>query len=338
MAVTVDFGEPIGEAETIYTMHSEMRTFGRSFGCREASFRLCLRPSCWTTLRELTEAPEDEVARKADEALPPSASTVSVHLVEASGDGARGAGPGGDRADGGVGARRRRRLHGSAGRRRGAAARPRARSTRAARCRPSAASTPRTCSPSSSREDVGSRSPGSRGGRILKVGVPTEIKPDEYRVALTPVGRAGAGRARPRGADPEGRRRGQRDHATPTTRPRARGSSRPPRTCSAEADLVLERQGAPAAGGRAASPGHDPVHLPAPRPGAGADPGPVRVGRHLRRLRDRRGRRGPAAAARADERDRGQDRHPGGRVHAREAARRPRHPARRRARRRRRRT
>ena len=39
---TVDFGEPIGEAETIHTLHSEMRTFGRSFGCREASFRLCL--------------------------------------------------------------------------------------------------------------------------------------------------------------------------------------------------------------------------------------------------------------------------------------------------------
>ena len=37
---TVDFGEPIGEAETIYTIHSEMRTFGPSFGCREASFRL----------------------------------------------------------------------------------------------------------------------------------------------------------------------------------------------------------------------------------------------------------------------------------------------------------
>ena len=44
--------------------------------------------------------------------------------------------------------------------------------------------------------------------------------------------------------------------------------------------------------------------------------------------------RGPAAAAGADERGRGQDRHAGRRVHAREAARRPRDPARRRARRR----
>ena len=31
----VDFGDPIGEGETIYTLHSELRTFGSSFGCRE---------------------------------------------------------------------------------------------------------------------------------------------------------------------------------------------------------------------------------------------------------------------------------------------------------------
>jgi lysine 6-dehydrogenase len=84
---TVDFGQPIGEAETIYTIHSEMRTFGPSFGCREASFRLGLKAELLDTLRELTSASEDEVGRKAKEALPPSASTVSVHLVEASGDG-----------------------------------------------------------------------------------------------------------------------------------------------------------------------------------------------------------------------------------------------------------
>ena len=63
---------------------------------------------------------------------------------------------------------------------------------------------------------------------------------------------------------------------------------------------------------------------------------PLRVRRHLHRLRDGRGRARPPAAAGADERDRRQDRHPGRRLHAREAARRPRHPARRRARRRRR--
>jgi lysine 6-dehydrogenase len=84
---TVDFGEPIGEAETINTIHSEMRTFGPSFSCREASFRLGLKPQLLETLRGLTTAPEDEVARKAKEALPTSASTVSVHLVEAMADG-----------------------------------------------------------------------------------------------------------------------------------------------------------------------------------------------------------------------------------------------------------
>lgn len=84
---TVDFGEPIGEAETINTIHSEMRTFGSSFGCREASFRLALKPELLETLRELTTAPQEEVERQAREALPPSASTVSVHLVEATADG-----------------------------------------------------------------------------------------------------------------------------------------------------------------------------------------------------------------------------------------------------------
>ena len=28
----IDFGEPIGRAETIYTLHSEVLTFGDSFG------------------------------------------------------------------------------------------------------------------------------------------------------------------------------------------------------------------------------------------------------------------------------------------------------------------
>ena len=57
------------------------------------------------------------------------------------------------------------------------------------------------------------------------------------------------------------------------------------------------------------------------------------LGRHLHRLRDRRGRPRPAAAACADVRGGRQDRHPGRGLHAREAARRPGHPARRRARR-----
>jgi lysine 6-dehydrogenase len=83
----VDFGEPIGAAETIYTLHSEPRTFGDSFGCREASFRLSLSPDLLSTLRKLSGAPEAEIRRIAGEALPPSGKTVSVHVVEASGSG-----------------------------------------------------------------------------------------------------------------------------------------------------------------------------------------------------------------------------------------------------------
>lgn len=79
----IDFGEPIGEAETIYTLHSELRTFGQSFGCREASFRLGLKPELLSVLRDLTAASEEEVQRRAAEALPPSAKTVSVHVVDA---------------------------------------------------------------------------------------------------------------------------------------------------------------------------------------------------------------------------------------------------------------
>jgi lysine 6-dehydrogenase len=80
----VDFGDPIGEAESIHTLHSEMLTFPHSFGCREASFRLSLAPELLARLRELAGASPAEIERAAAEASPPSPNTVSVHLVEAS--------------------------------------------------------------------------------------------------------------------------------------------------------------------------------------------------------------------------------------------------------------
>jgi saccharopine dehydrogenase (NAD+, L-lysine-forming) len=83
----VDFGEPIGTGRTIYTIHSELRTFGDSFGCREASFRLCLSPELLAELRALTTASETEVRQRADEVQPPSERTVSVHSVEAASGG-----------------------------------------------------------------------------------------------------------------------------------------------------------------------------------------------------------------------------------------------------------
>jgi lysine 6-dehydrogenase len=82
-----DFGVPIGRAETIYTLHSEMRTFGPSFGCKEASFRLSLARALLDRLRALADAPEAEVREAVRSAQPPSPKTVSVHVVEATGHG-----------------------------------------------------------------------------------------------------------------------------------------------------------------------------------------------------------------------------------------------------------
>jgi saccharopine dehydrogenase (NAD+, L-lysine-forming) len=81
---TVDFGEPIAAAETIYTLHSELATFERSFGCANASFRLSLAGPLLARLRELVGASADEVAAAARAAAPQSARTVSVHLVRIS--------------------------------------------------------------------------------------------------------------------------------------------------------------------------------------------------------------------------------------------------------------
>jgi lysine 6-dehydrogenase len=79
----VDFGPPIGEAATIHTLHSELRTFGESFGCREASFRLSLAPALLDALRGLAGIPDAEVDAAARAARPPSDQTVSVHRVDA---------------------------------------------------------------------------------------------------------------------------------------------------------------------------------------------------------------------------------------------------------------
>ena len=85
----VDFGDPIGRQETIHTLHSELRTFGDSFGCREASFRLSLSEALLARLVDLSNAPPAELERVDRETLPPSPRTVSTHVVEALGDGRR---------------------------------------------------------------------------------------------------------------------------------------------------------------------------------------------------------------------------------------------------------
>jgi lysine 6-dehydrogenase len=85
----VDFGEPLGAAPTIHTLHSELRTFPDSFGCREASFRLSLAPAVLERVRELASAPPERIAAAAAEASPPSSDTVSVHVVDAYSRGTR---------------------------------------------------------------------------------------------------------------------------------------------------------------------------------------------------------------------------------------------------------
>jgi lysine 6-dehydrogenase len=85
----VDFGPPIGRQETIHTLHSELRTFGNSFGCREASFRLSLPEALLARLVDLSNAPPAEREQADSETLPPSPRTVSAHVVEALGDGRR---------------------------------------------------------------------------------------------------------------------------------------------------------------------------------------------------------------------------------------------------------
>jgi saccharopine dehydrogenase-like NADP-dependent oxidoreductase len=83
----VDYGEPIGTGATIYTLHSELRTFGDSFSCSEASFRLSLTPELLERLGELAQAGEQEIDAAARTARPQSARTVSVHRVDATSGG-----------------------------------------------------------------------------------------------------------------------------------------------------------------------------------------------------------------------------------------------------------
>ena len=79
----VEFGDPIGAAETIFTLHSEMATFNQSFGCQRGSFRLSLTPALLEGLEQLVGATPEEVQEASREAAAPSNETVSVHLVTA---------------------------------------------------------------------------------------------------------------------------------------------------------------------------------------------------------------------------------------------------------------
>src|SRR5205807_1733436 len=87
----LDFGDPVGRADTIYTLHSELATFGESFGTRNASFRLSLAAPLLERLKELAGVSSEEVAAAARAAVAQSNRTVSVHLVSVEADGGAGA-------------------------------------------------------------------------------------------------------------------------------------------------------------------------------------------------------------------------------------------------------
>jgi lysine 6-dehydrogenase len=102
-AGVVEFGDPVGPAETVYTIHSEMATFPQSFGARDVGFQLSLDPNFLAKVRLLAEtglAGTDPVEVDGHAVVPrrllltllarlpraePSMRTVGVHRVEAYG-------------------------------------------------------------------------------------------------------------------------------------------------------------------------------------------------------------------------------------------------------------
>ena len=54
-AGVVEFGDPVGPAETVYSIHSEQATFTDSFGAREVAFQLSLDPNFLAKVRLLSE-------------------------------------------------------------------------------------------------------------------------------------------------------------------------------------------------------------------------------------------------------------------------------------------
>ena len=166
----------------------------------------------------------------------------------------------------------------------------------------------------------------------MKVGVPTEIKTDEYRVSLTP---AGVRELKEHGHDVLVQAGAGEGSTIADSEYEAQGARILPDAQAVfdEAELVLGVKEPQPRGGVAAQARAHAVHLPAPRARPRADQGPRGHRRHLHRVRDGGGRQGPPAAARADVGGGGQDRHAGRGVLPREADGRARRAARRRARR-----
>jgi saccharopine dehydrogenase (NAD+, L-lysine-forming) len=103
----VEFGDPIGPASTIFTIHSEQATFPASFGARDVSFQLSLNPAFLDRIRLLTDlglASTEPVDVRGETVVPravllallaalprtsPSLKTFGIHRIEAYGGGNR---------------------------------------------------------------------------------------------------------------------------------------------------------------------------------------------------------------------------------------------------------
>ena len=265
----VDFGEPIGGRETIYTLHSEMLTFGELRlqrgqlpalalpGAADAAARACRRGRGGDRGRGARGLPRR--ARRSRCTSSRRGRRTRGHASRRS-RGRRGAG-----ASAAASSRRRRRRRLRCGCWRAGAVDARG------ALPPSAASTPTTMFAELEQRGCSFEVEGLARRSSVKVGVPTEIKADEYRVALTPAGvrelaehghevliQAGAG---------EGTAIADADYE-------AQGARIVP---DAEAGLGRGRagaggEGAAAVGGRAAARRATAVHLPAPGAGARARP------------------------------------------------------------------
>jgi hypothetical protein len=80
----IRFAEPVGERDSLFTLHSEVRTLPESLGARDCDFRLSLMPAVLEALTALRDRPPEEIA--ALRAEPPSPQTYSAQHVEVRGE------------------------------------------------------------------------------------------------------------------------------------------------------------------------------------------------------------------------------------------------------------
>ena len=80
---SVHYPDPIGERDSLYTLHSEVRTLPDSLAARDCDFRLSLAPAVLEALTRLRDRPAEEIA--ALRAEPPSRRTYSGQNVEVRG-------------------------------------------------------------------------------------------------------------------------------------------------------------------------------------------------------------------------------------------------------------